>query len=321
MGHPRCLLIDLIDEEDQFSDRPYTQNFFPGVESLHRLYQESEFATRNARSSRVEGVYEMWQLILFPQEVLPGFITTDTVSIAGGAFWLYAYRPDRVCRQFGIDQPPCLLDLGFCNFSEAMEAVLFKDSDAIPPFDASNFIKDDKIDESPNKGVKKLKSSQSEPIQLKPKKSPSHSPKLKKKVIDPNLPRQTSSRLRAKPQPGRIPPPPSSLSHPIEVPVGDIPSVDKPGSPNNFNNCVVQDSPLLATPHAIPQGSPTTKVISGEAVASDCASTPSGGGAGEDDRGTHHGDQSPLSVAADRSVGGPKESPSKEGSSARLIVV
>ncbi|KAJ1442179.1 Aminotransferase-like, plant mobile domain [Sesbania bispinosa] len=123
MGRPRRLLIDLIDEEDQFSHRPYTQNFFPGMESLHRLYQESEFATRNAHSSRVEGVYDMWQLILFPQ-VPPGFIITDIVSITWGAFWTYTYRPDRVCRQFGIDQPPCSLDLDFCNFSEAMKAFI-----------------------------------------------------------------------------------------------------------------------------------------------------------------------------------------------------
>ncbi|KAJ1442178.1 NBS-LRR protein [Sesbania bispinosa] len=80
----------------------------------------------------------------------------------------------------------------------------------------------------------------------------------------------------------------------------------------------MQDSPLLATSHATLQGSHTTKAISGEAVASDRASTPSGG-AGEDDQGSHHGDQSPLSVVADRSVGGPKESPSKEVACSKTI--
>ncbi|KAJ1441596.1 Aminotransferase-like, plant mobile domain [Sesbania bispinosa] len=311
-------------------------------------------------------------------------------QLLGGAFWPYAYRPDRVCRQFGIDHPPCSLDLGFCNFSEAMKAVLFKASDAIPPFDASKFIPPDNsgrvldlwvayrsrlkssvrryeqqdslqvfpdvkimckdpyyvttlskakkqgkssafvtalslscflftipfyhlIDESPNKGVKKLKSSQSEPVQPKPQKPPSRSPTLKKMAIDTNLPKRTSSRLRAKPQPGRVPPPPTSPSHPIEVPAGDIPFIDKPGSLTNFNNCVVQDSPLLTTPHATPQGSPTTKATSGEATASDRASTPSGY-AGEDDQSF-----APFDLASDHSVGAPKESPSKEVACSKTI--
>ncbi|KAJ1412021.1 hypothetical protein SESBI_20659 [Sesbania bispinosa] len=73
--------------------------FFLGVEVLHRIYKEDEFITRNIRSSRLEGVFDIWNLVLRPQ-VLPGFIITDTVSIAGGAYWLFAYLPDRVCRQF-----------------------------------------------------------------------------------------------------------------------------------------------------------------------------------------------------------------------------
>ncbi|KAJ1397148.1 Aminotransferase-like, plant mobile domain [Sesbania bispinosa] len=71
-GCPRHSLLDIIDGEDQFVHRPYTKNFFPGVEGLHRLYQESEFASRNVRSTRVEGVFDVWHLILRPPAVLFG---------------------------------------------------------------------------------------------------------------------------------------------------------------------------------------------------------------------------------------------------------
>ncbi|KAJ1396550.1 Aminotransferase-like, plant mobile domain [Sesbania bispinosa] len=332
MGRPRSLLVDLIDEEDQFLHRPYTQNFFPGVETLHRLYLKGDFATRNVRSSRTEGVYDMWQLILSPQ-VLPGFIITDTVSIAGGAFWPYIYRPDRVCRQFGIDQPPCSLDLGFCSFSEAMKAVLFRSSDSVTPFDASKFIPPDKsgrvldlwvayyarlrnsvkryeqqdsmqvfpdvkimckdpyfvttasrktlttvaatsqpkgkkrkptaskkpsaassvsekVNASPDPSAKKQKSSQSDPIQSNAPKSPRRPAKSRKKVIDPTLPRRSSNRLREKFLLRRVPPLPSSPSHPVEVYPGDTPSGDKPGSSINTHDCIVQDSTSSLVPRA-----------------------------------------------------------------------
>ncbi|KAJ1394090.1 CHD3-type chromatin-remodeling factor PICKLE [Sesbania bispinosa] len=138
-GRPRHSLLDIIDEEDQFVHRPYTKNFFPGVEGLHRLYQQSEFASRNVRSTRVEGVFDVWQLILRPQ-IFPGFIITDTVSVAGGAFFPFSYRPDRLCRQFGLDQPPCHVDLEFCEVSVAMKAVLFGTNEGSLPFDSSKFI-------------------------------------------------------------------------------------------------------------------------------------------------------------------------------------
>ncbi|KAJ1431733.1 Aminotransferase-like, plant mobile domain [Sesbania bispinosa] len=101
--------------------------------------EEDEFMTRNIRSSRSEGVYDTWALILHPQ-MLPGFIITDTVSTAGGTFWPFSYRPDRVCRQFGLDQPPCCISISFQDVHEAMKVVLFKPNAFLPPFDANKFI-------------------------------------------------------------------------------------------------------------------------------------------------------------------------------------
>ncbi|KAJ1387877.1 hypothetical protein SESBI_39575 [Sesbania bispinosa] len=64
MGHPRQLLSELLDEEDQFVHRPYTLNFFPSMETIHPLYQQSVFSSRNNKASRSEGVFDLWQLIL-----------------------------------------------------------------------------------------------------------------------------------------------------------------------------------------------------------------------------------------------------------------
>ncbi|KAJ1408147.1 hypothetical protein SESBI_23676 [Sesbania bispinosa] len=64
----------------------------------------------------------------------------DTISIAGGAFWPFAYRPDRICRQFGLDQPSRSVELGFVDFAEAMKDVMFKPPESLPSFDASLFI-------------------------------------------------------------------------------------------------------------------------------------------------------------------------------------
>ncbi|KAJ1400916.1 hypothetical protein SESBI_29215 [Sesbania bispinosa] len=78
-------------------------------------------------------------------QFLRGFLITDNVSAAGGAFWPFAYRPDRVCRQFGLDQAPCNVDLEFRDVSESMKAVLFKSTDALPKFDATKFIPSDRV--------------------------------------------------------------------------------------------------------------------------------------------------------------------------------
>ncbi|KAJ1395018.1 Aminotransferase-like, plant mobile domain [Sesbania bispinosa] len=59
MGRPRQSLLELIDDEDQFVQLPYVINLFPGVESLHRIYQEEAFSSRNHRSSRFEGVFDI----------------------------------------------------------------------------------------------------------------------------------------------------------------------------------------------------------------------------------------------------------------------
>ncbi|KAJ1390989.1 hypothetical protein SESBI_37008 [Sesbania bispinosa] len=139
-GLSRHSLLDIIDEEDQCVHRPYTNNFFPGVEGLHCLYQEGEFASRNVRSSRVEDVFDVWCLILCPQ-ILPGFIITDTVSIAGSVFFPFSYRPDRLCCQFGLDQPPCHVDLEFCEVSVAMKvAYNARLKTAIKHYEQQNFM-------------------------------------------------------------------------------------------------------------------------------------------------------------------------------------
>ncbi|KAJ1397120.1 hypothetical protein SESBI_32026 [Sesbania bispinosa] len=103
------------------------------------LYWTYEFMTHNIRSSRSEGVYDIWALILHPQMLL-GFIITDTISTVGGAFWPFAYLLDRVCRQFGLDQPLCCIGIGFQDVHEAMKVVLFKPNASLPSFDANNFI-------------------------------------------------------------------------------------------------------------------------------------------------------------------------------------
>ncbi|KAJ1442532.1 hypothetical protein SESBI_00896 [Sesbania bispinosa] len=139
MGRPRHSLLDFLDEEDQFLHRPYVASFFPGLEGLHRIYQEGEFITRNIRSLCSEGVFDIWQLILRPQ-MLPGFIITNTVSAAGGAYWPYAYRPDRVCRQFGLDQPPRCISMEFIDVSSSMKVVFFKPSSSLPSYDAGRFV-------------------------------------------------------------------------------------------------------------------------------------------------------------------------------------
>ncbi|KAJ1406583.1 hypothetical protein SESBI_24938 [Sesbania bispinosa] len=82
--------------------------------ALHHLYQESEFSSCNVRLHRAEGVFDIWRLILHPQ-VLPDFIITDTVSIAG-----------------------------FVDFAEAMKVVLFKLPESLLPFDASLFVPPDR---------------------------------------------------------------------------------------------------------------------------------------------------------------------------------
>ncbi|KAJ1377125.1 hypothetical protein SESBI_49218 [Sesbania bispinosa] len=117
MGHPRQLLSEILDEEAQFVHRPYTINLFPGVEPLSHIYCP----------------------------VPPWILITDNVSAAGGAFWPFAYRPDRVCCRFGLDQAPCNVDLEFRDVSESKKAVLFKSTDALPKFDAAKFIPSDRV--------------------------------------------------------------------------------------------------------------------------------------------------------------------------------
>ncbi|KAJ1387268.1 hypothetical protein SESBI_40090 [Sesbania bispinosa] len=67
-------------------------------------------------------------------------LTKKIISSVGGAFWPYAYRPDRVCCQFGLDQLPCSIDIAFNDVGEAMKAILLKTNEALSAFDPSKFI-------------------------------------------------------------------------------------------------------------------------------------------------------------------------------------
>ncbi|KAJ1404095.1 Aminotransferase-like, plant mobile domain [Sesbania bispinosa] len=79
-------------------------------------------------------------LIQLIDESLTGFMVTYTVSAAGGAFWPFAYRSDRVCLQFGLDQMPCCMDLPFLAVSESMKGVLFGNNGTLLEFDSSKFV-------------------------------------------------------------------------------------------------------------------------------------------------------------------------------------
>ena len=110
---------------------------YPGVEALHPIYQEALQSTRNNKTKCTEGVYDFWDLCATPG-ALPGFVITDPFSPTRGLLWPAGYRPDRVCRQLGWDQPPCEVTWPFVSIGKAMTAVLFKDD--LPPYDPALFV-------------------------------------------------------------------------------------------------------------------------------------------------------------------------------------
>ncbi|KAJ1408171.1 Aminotransferase-like, plant mobile domain [Sesbania bispinosa] len=95
----------------------------PKPPCMDRIYLEPSFSTQNDKSSRTKGVYDFWLLCLYPH-VLPGFIITDTVGLFGGVLFPFHYRPDRVCRQFGLDLPPLPLDLDSYVLADRIGRVL-----------------------------------------------------------------------------------------------------------------------------------------------------------------------------------------------------
>ncbi|KAJ1422331.1 CHD3-type chromatin-remodeling factor PICKLE [Sesbania bispinosa] len=144
LGHPRQSLIRSIDDKGSFIFHLYTYSFFPGVEGVDRIYLEPAFSTRNNKGSGIEGVFDFWLLCVRPH-VLPGFIVIDTVGIIEGALFPFSYRPDRVCRQFGLDQPPLSLELDPLPVHEAKKVVLFVEWQRLPSFDSYLFIPPDHV--------------------------------------------------------------------------------------------------------------------------------------------------------------------------------
>ncbi|KAJ1410976.1 Aminotransferase-like, plant mobile domain [Sesbania bispinosa] len=127
MGRPRQMLSELLDEEDQFIHRPYTKNLFPGVEQLHDLYKQDAF------SSAIRVLLVLKACLIYGN-------SSCVLRYVVWRIWPYAYRPDCACRQFGLDQAPCDINLAFKDCGEAMKAVLFPSPNALPPFDPDKFI-------------------------------------------------------------------------------------------------------------------------------------------------------------------------------------
>ncbi|KAJ1393212.1 Aminotransferase-like, plant mobile domain [Sesbania bispinosa] len=120
LGRPRQYLVSLTDDEGSFVFHPYTSSFFSGVEGMDRIYLEPAFSSWNNKGLKIEGVI-------------------------GGALFPFSYRPDRVCRQFGLDQPPLPLELDPLPLHEAMKVVLFVERQCLPLFNSSLFIPSDRV--------------------------------------------------------------------------------------------------------------------------------------------------------------------------------
>ena len=129
-GHTRLALADCIDREEAFCFRPYVDCHYLGMEGLHPIYQEALQGTRNNKAKCAEGIYDFWGWCS-TSSALPGFVITDPFSPTGGLLWPFVYRPDRVCRQLGWDQPPCNVAWPFISFREAIRSMLYKDE--LPP--------------------------------------------------------------------------------------------------------------------------------------------------------------------------------------------
>ncbi|KAJ1406807.1 Aminotransferase-like, plant mobile domain [Sesbania bispinosa] len=139
LGRPRHPLVDLIDDENSFMFCPYTSSFSLGVEGMNRIYLEPSFSTRNNKGSWLECVYDFWLMCVRPR-VLPGFIVTDTVGLIGSALFPFLYRPNQVCRQFELDQPPISLDLDPLSLQDVMRSILFVERQELPSFDPALFV-------------------------------------------------------------------------------------------------------------------------------------------------------------------------------------
>ena len=136
-GRLRQPLASLIDREDAFVFRPYISSHFTGVEGLHIIYHDAHQESRNDRHAMRDGVYDFWSIRATPG-VIPSYIITYHYGPTGGMFCPAVYRPDRGCRQFGLDQAPSDIGWPFVSVTKAMQRVLF--TDTMLPFDRHNLI-------------------------------------------------------------------------------------------------------------------------------------------------------------------------------------
>ncbi|KAJ1376580.1 hypothetical protein SESBI_49780 [Sesbania bispinosa] len=270
MGRPRHSLLHLLDEEDQFVHRPFVTSFYPGIEGLHRIYKEDEFASRNIRHNRYGFCCGRrlldWACIgrvdcLFSrlknsvkryegQDSMQHF--TDVPIMCKDPY--YATTSFKALAKQVSQQCSGSRKRKLATVSKAGKKASVNSEAALPPA---------------KKVVKVRKAAHSElvgdaPSSLPPNTSPICSLKVKKEVP---LPTRASNRLKAK-FIQKIYPPSSFSSHVVV-------QASNSGEPAP-NDEVVQESPLSVVPGDIQQNSPVHKVLSPDGAnptASDQAST------------------------------------------------
>ncbi|KAF7839292.1 Aminotransferase-like mobile domain containing protein [Senna tora] len=105
-GRRKVPLQNVIDQVDAFIHRPYTR-WNAGYESHDAVYRDSPHKSTSRRAD-MEGFHDFWRLCLSPC-TLSSFVTLDTCWETRAHVLGAVYNPQRVARQFGFDQIPCML--------------------------------------------------------------------------------------------------------------------------------------------------------------------------------------------------------------------
>ncbi|KAJ1438450.1 Aminotransferase-like, plant mobile domain [Sesbania bispinosa] len=263
-GRPRHSLLDIIDEEDQFVHRPYTKNFFPGVEGLHRLYQESEFIPPE-RSGRVLDVWVAYYARL--KTAIKRYEQRDSMQhfqnipiMCKDPYYITSSLKAKPRQEIGSDRgkkrkPP----------KPAKEPAT-----ALPSSEEG--------EGGPKKKAKAPKAFHSNPpVTVAARKS---APRSSRAKMMPLLPVRASVRLREKPSNKSSNP--SSSSSPIEIVYNH--GSPTPGTPVSHpgDDQTIQDSPSPSVSHTITRGS-FTEEASLEGDDSHSASTRGSGPVGDRD--------------------------------------